>query len=183
MKIEETEIQGCYTIQPTIVQDERGWFMRTFCEEQFAEIGKEIHFTQMNHSFNYKKGTFRGMHYQTPPFAEEKLIRCISGAVIDYVLDLRKNSATYLKYIALELSATNRTMIFLPKGVAHGFQTLQDNTELVYHHTVSYNKDFDGGLRFDDPKINITLTLPLSIISDKDKSYELISNEFTGIEV
>lgn len=181
MNFESTNIKDCYIIHPNIFQDERGWFMRVFCDELFFEIKKNIHIKQINHSFNNIKGTFKGMHYQTPPFAEEKLVRCISGAVADFTLDLRENSPTFLKHLKIELSAKNKSMIFIPKGVAHGFQTLENNTELIYHHTAEYNKDADQGLRYDDPRVKISLPLPISIISEKDKNFKLLTNNFNGL--
>jgi dTDP-4-dehydrorhamnose 3,5-epimerase len=183
LKIKKTIIKDCFVIEPDLFEDARGWFTRVFCDDAFAEIKKDLHFKQINHSYNKKKGTFRGMHYQEPPFAEEKLIRCITGSVIDFILDLRKDSETFLKYIAVELNPKNKTMVFLPKGVAHGFITLDDDTELLYHHTVSYYKDADKGLRFNDPKIDIRLPIEISIISEKDKSYPLLTDNFTGLVI
>lgn len=143
----------------------------------------KVNFVQINHSFNAKKGTFRGMHFQNQPNAEGKLIRCISGGVVDFVVDLRKGSVTFLRWIKVELNSKNRQMIFIPKGCAHGFQTLEDDTELVYHHTVSYRKESDSGVRFDDPLINIKLPLEISMISEKDKSHVLLDVNFKGIEL
>lgn len=183
MKIEKTTIKDCYVIHPDIIEDERGWFMRVFCDQDFNEIKKGIHFKQINHSFNKDKGTFRGMHYQTPPHAEDKLIRCISGGIVDFVLDIRKDSSTFLHHIAVELNPKNKCILFLPKGVAHGFQTTENNTELIYHHTEAYNKTADRGLRYNDPKININLPIPLSVISDKDKNQLLLTNDFYGITI
>lgn len=183
MKIQETIIKNCFIIQPNLIEDERGWFTRVFCDDLFNEIGKDLRFKQINHSFNKQKGTFRGMHYQEPPYSEEKLIRCIAGSVIDFVLDIRKDSETFLKHIAVELSSQNKSMIFLPKGVAHGFLTLSDDTELLYHHTVPFNKQADRGLRFDDPKIDIKLPIEISNISVKDKNYTLLTDNFSGLTI
>lgn len=183
MEIKETIIKDCFVIHPGIIEDERGLFSRVFCDEEFETIRSEIHFKQINHSFNKKKGTFRGMHYQEPPYCEEKLIRCIAGSVIDFVLDLRNGSETFLTYISINLSSCNRSMIYLPKGVAHGFLTLEDDTELIYHHTVSYHKEADRGLRFDDPKINIKLPYEVRCISDKDKNYTLLTQNFSGLTI
>lgn len=183
MIFERTIIDGCYLVKPILFNDDRGWFARFFCDDLFSEIGKNIHFKQINHSFNTYKGTFRGMHYQESPHLEDKLVRCLSGKVLDYVLDIRKDSPTFLKHISVELNTENKTMIFIPKGLAHGFQTLEDNTELLYHHTKEYCKGSDRGLRYNDPKININLSLPLRMISEKDKNYQLITNDFKGITI
>jgi dTDP-4-dehydrorhamnose 3,5-epimerase len=182
MHFEETKIQGCFLISPEVYSDERGWFARVFCETEFKEkIGLDLKFTQINHSFNLMRGTFRGLHFQQAPYCEDKLIRCIAGSVLDFILDLRNDSPTFLKWISVELSAKNRQFIFLPKGMAHGFQTLEDDTELIYHHSVPYNKAADCGILYHDPLVNIALPLPISLISEKDKSYDLLDNNFKGI--
>jgi dTDP-4-dehydrorhamnose 3,5-epimerase len=176
-------IPGCFIIHPEPITDDRGWFSRVFCETEFeSELGP-VKFVQINHSFNSKKGTFRGMHFQQPPFSEGKLIRCIAGKVMDVALDVRKNSSTFLKSLKIELSAENRQIVFLPAGIAHGFQTLEDNSELIYHHTKKYNKESDAGVRFNDPLVNIELPLPISLISEKDRNYPLLSKEFKGIDI
>jgi dTDP-4-dehydrorhamnose 3,5-epimerase len=182
MKFNGTKISGCYVIEPTSIDDDRGWFSRVFCKELFrTHINRELEFVQINHSFNHKKGTFRGMHYQTTPYCEDKLIRCISGRVMDFVLDIRKESPSYLQWISVELSAENQQLIFLPKGTAHGFQTLEDNSALIYHHSVAYQKDADRGILFDDLLVNIELPLPITLISEKDRSYHPLDNNFKGI--
>lgn len=183
MKIVSTVIEGCYIITPNVHQDERGWFGRFFCDEEFNSILPNIHFKQMNQSFNIKKGTFRGMHYQDSPYLEEKLVRCVQGSVMDYVLDLRKESSTFMTTMSIELSAKNHQMIFIPKGIAHGFQTLEDNTMLLYHHTVSYVKGYANGIRYNDAKVKIDLALPVSVISEKDAMWELLPDDFKGIEI
>ncbi len=184
MQFSETRIGGCYLVSPEPLSDERGWFARVFCNEEFKhEIGKDLQFVQINHSFNSKKGTFRGMHFQNAPYCEDKLIRCISGSLMDFVLDLRKGSPTFMKWIAVELSAKNRQLIFLPKGTAHGFQTLEDHTELIYHHTAVYHKEADRGILYNDPQVNIQLPLPVSMMSEKDRSYEVLDTNFNGIEL
>lgn len=183
MQIEETTIEGCYVISPQLHVDERGWFARFFCEEEFVKAGLSKKIVQINHSFNLLKGTFRGMHYQVHPYAETKLIRCITGAVNDYVLDLRRNSPTFLNHIKIELSAENKKLILVPEGMAHGFQTIENNSELIYHHTQFYKKEAERGIRYNDPKINIQLDFPISSISERDKNYSLITDNYTGIEI
>ncbi len=182
MHFNQTKIQGCFLITPDVYSDDRGWFARVFCEEEFKQnLNRDLKFVQINHSYNSKKGTFRGMHYQDAPFWEDKLIRCISGRVCDFILDLRKDSPTFLEWISVELSAENRALIFLPKGMAHGFQTLEDDTELIYHHTVPYHKAADSGILYHDALVNLELPLPITLISDKDQSYERLDNNFKGI--
>ncbi len=183
MKFITTAIQGVSIIQPHIFSDERGWFGRTFCKKEFAEHGISADLVQLNQSFNRKRGTFRGMHYQVSPFAEKKLVRCVSGAIVDFVIDLRKDSPTFLKYLEVQISAENMDMILIPEGVAHGFYTLEDRTTLIYHHTEYHNPMSERGLRFDDPQINIPLPGQISIISDRDKNYPLLPLDFSGIEL
>lgn len=151
-----------------------GVFARTFCKEQFLKIDFDKEFVQFNHSFNKFKGTVRGMHFQNAPFAETKLIRCVKGSVYDVVVDLRKDSPTFLKTFEVELSDVNMLGILIPEGFAHGFQALEDNTSLIYHHTNYYTPNSEGGLRYDDPKLNLKWPLPPLNISSKDLSYNLI---------
>src|SRR6185436_8919353 len=124
MKFSSTNIKGVYVIDLQPVEDSRGWFMRTYCKNEFAEIGHDKEWVQLNHSFTRSKGTIRGMHYQVPPYSEIKLVRCIAGAVMDVAVDLRRGSATYLNWVSVELSEKNKKMIYIPEGFAHGFQTL-----------------------------------------------------------
>ena len=183
MKFLETNIKGCFVILPEPIEDDRGVFFRSFCKNEFKEYIGELTFIQMNHSINHKEGTFRGMHYQLPPHSEGKLIRCIKGSIVDFFLDIRQGSDTFLKHDKIELSAENRTMVYLCKGVAHGFMTLEDNTELIYQHTESYHKEADRGIRFNDPKVNVELPFEIKIISEKDQNYPLLSNHFKGIDI
>lgn len=181
MIFKTTDLEGAFIVELEPFQDDRGLFARTFCKEEFEKIGQKIEFVQINHSRNTNKGTLRGMHYQKAPHTEAKLVRCISGAVIDVIVDIRKNSPTYLKHVSVELSAQNMRMIFIPEGFAHGFQTLEDQTELIYHHTAFYSPHAEAGLRFDDPKLNITWPLTPSTMSKKDAAYPLIDASFKGI--
>ena len=183
MKFLKTNIDGCFIVEPNLIEDNRGGFFRSFCKEEFQSYAGEVDFVQMNHSINYKKGTFRGMHYQATPYAEEKLIRCVKGRVLDFFLDLRKDSPTSLKYGQAELSAENRKMVYICKGIAHGFLTLANNTELIYHHTQKYVKEADRGVRYDDPKVSLQLPTEISVVSDKDLNYPLLTEEFKGIVI
>jgi dTDP-4-dehydrorhamnose 3,5-epimerase len=183
MEFIASSIENLYTIHVKKLEDERGLFARTFCKKEFKQIGFDEEFVQFNHSYNKTKGTLRGMHFQYPPYAEVKLIRCVQGAVFDVVVDLRTDSPTFLKYFSVELSAKNMTSILIPKGFAHGFQTLEDNTALIYHHTQYYTPEADAGLRFDDAAIGIQWKMPVITVSEKDKSYKLIDNNFKGMAI
>lgn len=178
----KTLINGCHIIDTNTLEDDRGWFMRTYCKKEFYDnIGFEGEWVQMNHSFSKNKGTVRGLHYQIPPYAEEKLIRCIGGKVLDVVVDLRKGSNTFLKYISVELSDENKKMIYIPKGCAHGFQALTDNCQLIYHHSQFYNPNAEAGIRFNDTKINIEWPLSVTVISERDANHPYINESFKGI--
>ncbi len=181
MIFHKTPLEGCYTIEFSPMADDRGWFSRVYCQKEFEAIEHQHSFVQFNHSFNHKKGTIRGMHYQNPPFQEIKLIRCISGAVYDVVIDLRKNSPTFLHYFGVELSAQNHMMIYIPHGFAHGFQTLEDETQLIYHHTEFYQPGHEAGIHYLDPMIQINWPLPPSILSERDKNLLFINESFKGI--
>jgi dTDP-4-dehydrorhamnose 3,5-epimerase len=181
MKFIETDLKEAFVIELDPIKDERGIFVRTFCKKEFEQIGHHQEFVQLNHSFNIKKGTLRGMHYQRPPFEEIKLIRCVCGRVYDVIVDIRKNSPTFLQYVGIELSEKNQKMVYIPKGFAHGFQTLEADTQLLYHHTEFYNPMADAGINHADKKINIAWKLPISVISKKDSSLPFINEDFIGI--
>lgn len=183
MEFAETHIPGIFTVSLKKLKDERGLFARTYCKKEFKQIGFDKEFVQFNHSFNNLKGTVRGMHFQQQPSAETKLIRCVQGAVYDVAVDIRKGSSTFLQYAGIELSADNMMSILIPEGFAHGFQVLEDNTALIYHHTAFYSSEADAGLRFDDPKLNIDWALPPVNVSDKDKNYTLLDKNFQGISL
>lgn len=180
MEISPQHIEGVYVIQPHVISDERGGFFRTFCKKEMAEL-KMREPVQMNHSINHKKATLRGLHYQLAPHREQKLIRCISGSVFDVFVDLRENSPTFLQWGAVELSAVNKNMVFLDDGIAHGFITLEDNTELLYQHSEFYAPQFEAGIRFDDPKLAIEWPLNPEIVSERDLNHPTISSNFKGI--
>ena len=151
MRFIKTPLHGLYVIGHKKLTDERGLFARTFCKQEFSQIGFTKELVQFNHSFNIKKGTIRGMHYQRHPFPESKLIRCVQGRVFDVAIDIRKNSPTFLGHFGIELSEENMFSIFIPEGFAHGFQTLEPNTSLIYHHSEYYTPQADAGIRYDDP--------------------------------
>ncbi len=176
-----TPLKGSYLIDPSPRGDNRGWFMRTFCAKEFEQIGHTKPWVQMNHSFTAEAGTIRGMHYQLPPHSEIKLVRCIAGAVFDVVIDVRKESPTFLRWFGAELSAENKKMMYIPEGFAHGFQTLTGNCELIYCHSEFYLPEAEGGLRYDDPELDIQWMAEAKNISERDQQHPLITKKFTGI--
>src|SRR5690606_4252244 len=180
MKFLPTILNGSFTIQLDPIKDERGWFARYFCKKEFSSIGHDKEWVQMNHSFTIKKGTIRGMHFQKPPHSEIKLVRCIHGSVYDVVIDLRKDSPTFLNWFGVELSAENKLMMYIPEGFAHGFQTLEDNSGLLYMHTAYYSPEAESGLKFNDPQINISWLLEVSEISLRDNNHDLLE-KFNGL--
>jgi dTDP-4-dehydrorhamnose 3,5-epimerase len=178
MKFIETPLKGAFEIDLEPFSDERGLFARTFCKNEFSKIGFDKEFVQFNFSKTSFKGTIRGLHYQVPPYSETKLIRCIRGRVYDVMVDLRLDSKTYMKYFGLELSEDNMKMVLIPEGFAHGFQTLEDNSQLIYHHTAFYTPGFERGIRYNDPELAIKWPLAVSVVSDKDNNYPLLSKTF-----
>ena len=182
MTFTETALKGSYIISLKPFSDERGWFVRTYCKKEFAAIGHDKEWVQMNHSFTADKGTVRGMHFQHPPFSEIKMVRCIAGAVMDVIVDIRKDSPTFLQHVSVELSAANKQMIYIPEGFAHGFQTIEENTELIYHHSEYYQPGVEGGLRYNDTALNIQWPLPIINLSERDNNHLLVADgNFKGI--
>ncbi len=168
----ETKLKGAYRIDLDMRKDDRGFFARSFCQQEFAAHGLRTVIAQSNVSFNAKRGTLRGMHFQVAPKAEAKLVRCTRGALYDVIIDLRPRSQTYCAWTAVELTAENSRMLYIPEGFAHGFQTLEDNTEVFYQMFEFYSSEHASGVRWDDPAFGITWPLPDPIISDKDQSYK-----------
>lgn len=177
----ETKLHGAFVIDPEPFSDERGLFMRTYCKKEFEKAGISTEFVQFNQSVNKMKGTLRGMHYQYPPHAEVKLIRCIQGAVFDVIVDLRRFSPTFLQWFGIELSSDNLKMLSVPPGIAHGFQTLEDNSQLLYHHSSYYTPSAEAGLNYNDSRIGIRWPLPVLMISEKDKNYASLDLTYNGI--
>lgn len=182
MIFEETNIKGVYKVKPTILSDDRGEFFRSYCKDEFSNI-TDSEFVQMNHSINYKKGTLRGMHYQLPPHAEDKLVRCVKGSIFDVFVDLRLNSPTYLQWESITLSESNKEMLFLPKGIAHGFMTMEDDSHVLYHHTEYYHPRSERGISYNDEKIKIDWPLEITCMSERDKSYPALDADFKGLEI
>jgi dTDP-4-dehydrorhamnose 3,5-epimerase len=166
LKFVSTEIDGVFLIEPEPVRDERGSFARTFCEEEFRAHGLDPHVAQAGISFNPAKGTLRGLHFQREPHGEAKLVRCSRGAIYDVVVDLRSG-----RWVAAELSDRNGRMLFAPSGFAHGFQTLQDDTEVVYQLSAKYRQDAASGVRWNDPALGIKWPLEVSVMSERDRSW------------
>lgn len=183
MIFRETPLKDAFVIDLEPFQDQRGLFARTFCKRDFEEIGHDKEFVQFNHSETRTKGSIRGIHYQKPPFAEVKLIRCVKGKVFDILVDIRKDSPSFLQWYGLELSAENKRMIYIPEGFAHGFQTLEEDTHLIYHHTAFYTPGHEGGILFNDPRIGVEWPLEVTIMSEKDQKYPLLDDSFEGIAI
>jgi len=184
MQIEPMSPSGPWLVIPSALKDDRGEFFRYYCERTFRDcIPGFTGFVQCNQSVNVRKATLRGMHYQMPPHAEDKLVRCIKGAAWDVCIDLRKDSPTFLKWFAAELTETNRYSIFIPKGFAHGFITLSNNTELIYHHSEYYVPGAEKGIHFADPAVGIVWPEVPQTVSEKDAGYAFLDKNFTGIEI
>jgi dTDP-4-dehydrorhamnose 3,5-epimerase len=167
----ETALKGAWIVELEELRDGRGFFARAFCRDEFARHGLRPEVAQANMSFNHRAGTMRGMHYQVPPAAETKFIRCTSGAIWDVIVDLRPDSPTHLQHVAVELSATNRRALYVPELFAHGFMTLTDDAEVLYLVGERYAPGFERGIRHDDPALGIDWPLPATVISDKDRSW------------
>jgi dTDP-4-dehydrorhamnose 3,5-epimerase len=174
VRIIATKLAGACIIEPEPHKDSRGLFARTFCAREFREHGLVESFVQCNTSWNALTGTLRGLHYQLPPSSEVKLVRCTAGALWDVVVDLRPNSPTYLQHVGVELTANNRRALYIPEMFAHGFQTLEDGTEVFYQMSEFYSPKSARGLRFDDPKLAINWPLPATSISDQDQNWTLL---------
>ena len=172
MKFRELGLAGAFIVEPERFEDERGFFARAFCRNEFDGQGLNSSVAQCNVAFNARKGTLRGLHYQVPPHAEAKFIRCIRGAIYDVIVDLRHDSPTYLQHFGLELSSENRSALYVPERFAHGYQALTDNAEVFYQVSEFYAPGAERGIRYDDPAIRIEWPLPVTVISDKDASWE-----------
>lgn len=171
-----TSLYGAYVIELERLEDERGFFARTWCQREFQAHGVNLTVVQSSISFNRKAGTLRGMHYQAAPKAEAKLVRCTRGAIYDVIVDLRPDSVTFKKWVATELTADNRRMHFIPEGLAHGFQTLEDETEVFYQMSDFYAPEYARGFRWDDPAFGIDWPPAAErVISDRDRNFPSFS--------
>jgi|SRR5882672_2212423 len=174
MRFLKTDVAGAMTIDPTPHQDDRGRFMRAWCAREFAEQGINFVPVQANMGFSTRKGTVRGMHFQVDPAPEAKLVRCTRGVMLDIVLDLRPASPSYGKWWGAELSAENGRMLYLPEGCAHGYQTLEENTEMYYMTSAYYTPSAVQGVRFDDPAFRIQWPLDPTVVSEQDRNWPLV---------
>ncbi len=181
MKFFETKIKDLFIIEPEPFTDNRGMFYRLYCENELKEIGFTHSIVQINLSINLKKGTIRGMHFHYPPKTEIKIVKCLKGSIYDVVIDIRKDSPTFLKWHNEILSDENMRSLYIPEGLAHGFQTMEDNCEILYLHSKFYSSEYEGAIRYNDPKINVTWPLEVTEISERDKNHKLIDENFKWI--
>lgn len=168
MNLVATNITGAYLIEPTLFRDDRGFFARTYCQDFFSKNGLEINFQQWNISFNLKSGTIRGMHLQLPPHAQTKIVRCTKGKILDVIVDVRPNSPTFKQSFSTILSPETLNSLYVPAGLVHGFQTLEDNSEVNYAVCGQYAPHVESGIRYDDKGLAIDWPLPMTVISEKD---------------
>lgn len=169
----ETKLKGAFIVDIDPLEDERGFFARAWCEEEFKKHGLNPRLVQCNISFNKKRGTLRGMHFQVAPFAEAKLVRCTVGSIYDVIIDVRPASPTFKQWFSVELSAENRRALYIPDGFAHGFQTLMDNTEVFYQMSEPYRSECAHGIRWDDSAFSVQWVIPVEIVSDRDSNFPL----------
>ena len=172
----ETKLAGAFILDLERRGDNRGYFARTFCQNEFADHGLNTTIAQANLAFNRYRGTLRGMHFQFPPKAESKLVRCPRGGIVDIIVDLRPESPTYLEHVAVELNEENGTALYVPERFAHGYQVLVDNTETTYQVGEFYAPESEGGLRYDDPKLGLVWPLPVAEISEKDERWAFLED-------
>jgi dTDP-4-dehydrorhamnose 3,5-epimerase len=176
MNVVKTKLEGLYLVEPKVFEDARGYFLESYNKQSFKQNGIDVNFVQDNQSLSCK-GTLRGLHFQKPPYAQAKLVRAITGLILDVVVDIRKNSSTYGKYFSIVLSGENKRMLYIPEGFAHGFLALEDNSLIQYKCSNLYNKESEGGLIWNDPDINIDWGIDYEpIISDKDKDNVYLKN-------
>jgi len=181
MKINKLTLKNAYVLEPEPFADHRGKFIRIYCYKELQRIGHSKPIVQINHSISIQKGTVRGMHFQYRPKAETKIVKCVCGSVFDVIIDLRRGSSTFLQWHGEVLSAENMKMMYVPEGFAHGFQTLEEDAELLYLDTEFYSPGHEGGVRFDDPAVGIKWPIPVSQLSEKDSAHPLLSSDFSGI--
>lgn len=181
LNILTTPFDKLFVIQPNSYHDERGIFSRLYCQNELEKICN-INIKQINHSLTLKKGTVRGLHFQYEPYAEVKMVRCIQGSIFDVVVDIRKNSPTFLQTYSIKLTKENQKMLCIPKGFAHGFQTLEDNTELIYFHSNIYVPGKEGSLNIKEPRLKIQWPLKITSISQKDDASDFLDNHFQGVD-
>lgn len=180
MRYTSTDVAGVQIVDLELREDDRGGFARTFDAEEFAEHGLDAGVAQCNVSFNHRVGTLRGLHLQLPPHAEGKLVRCTAGAIVDVAVDVRPGSETYGRHVMVELTVSNRRALWIPPYVAHGYQTLADDTEVTYQVSGRYAPGAERGHRYDDPTFGVPWPVPVTVVSDKDRSWPLVAEEATS---
>jgi dTDP-4-dehydrorhamnose 3,5-epimerase len=180
MRFTATRLENAWIVEPEPHEDDRGLFARTFCAREFRDHSLVDTFVQCNTSWNSREGTIRGLHYQVPPSSEVKLVRCTAGALWDVIVDLRPASPTYLEHVAVELTAKNRRALYIPEMFAHGFQSLDDGTEVFYQMSEFYQSKSARGLRYDDPVLRIEWPLTVTAVSDQDRSWPLLETKSDG---
>lgn len=178
-----TPLEGVYIIEPNPIRDDRGYFERYFCTQDFAEIGLQKPIVQINHSYTKGIGSIRGLHYQVAPYCETKIVRCLKGSIYDVAIDIREGSPTFLHYFGIELSEENGKYLYIPEGFAHGFQTLSDKVEMIYLVTAPFTPKADNAFNALDSKIGIDWELPIGNMSEKDRSAPFVSQDFKGIKI
>jgi len=183
MKIFETPLKDAYVVEPEPFRDSRGMFLRVFCKRELAAIGYCEDIVQINHSVTEKTGALRGMHFQKPPRAETKYVKCIKGAVYDVIVDIRKGSSTFLRWHGETLTSDNMRMMYVPKGFAHGYQILEPSSEVIYFTTEYYSPQYEDGFRYDDPLVQIKWPCAVTELSMRDKNHPLLPNDFQGVEL
>lgn len=177
MTFGETVLKGAFLIDLEPRSDARGFFARSFCQREFAAHGLNPLIAQVNLAFNHHQGTIRGMHFQFPPAAESKVVRCTKGSILDIIVDLRPESATFLQHVAIELSEQNHRALYIPERFAHGYQALQPNTEMTYHAGEFYTPGTEGGLLYNDPRLGLEWPLPPAAVSEKDQSWPPLATQ------
>jgi dTDP-4-dehydrorhamnose 3,5-epimerase len=171
MEFSRTKLEGCFIVRPKKIADDRGYFARAFCQDEFVQHGLNPNMLQLNSGYSHRAGTVRGLHYQTAPHLEAKFVRCTRGAIFDVVADMRAGSATRGQWIGVELSADDGTMVYVPEGCAHGYQTLVDGAEMYYLTSARYAPGSSTGARFDDPAFGIVWPAPFTVVSDQDRHW------------
>jgi len=179
----DTPIAGLYRIERKLIRDSRGFFSRFYCQQEISQLGLDFEMVQMNHTLTEKKGAVRGLHFQYPPHSEIKLVSCLAGEIWDVAVDLRRGSPTYLHWHAERLSDKNQAIFFIPKGCAHGFQTLTEHCQLLYLHSEFYSPASEGGINPLEPKLGIEWPLSISELSERDKSHPMLEDQFDGIDL
>jgi len=176
-----TPLEGLYVVERRPIEDQRGFFCRLFCAEEYKSAGFNKSIVQINYSYTVKKGTVRGLHFQYPPYAETKIVGCLRGEVFDVAVDIRKGSPTFLKWHGEILSAVNQKSLLIPEGFAHGFQTLTEGCELIYLHSAPYCVEAEGALHVNDPRIGVFWPVPVTDISDRDRNHAFLQANFEGV--